>query len=71
MGKFHLISDERSEEIGKTTVEGLSVVSILKVFAFKTEKVVIWWPRPFYANEGDMMSQLRTEEISICLRYKS
>ena len=29
---------------------------VLKIFAFKVEKLVIWMPPSWYANEGDIMS---------------
>ena len=56
-GKFTqknmLISDVKSDKMGK------NAVVVLKIFAFKVKKLVIWRPQSWYANEGDMTSQLQ------------
>ena len=46
-GKFTqknlLISDVRSDKIGKNAVDRFSIsLLVLKIFAFKVEKIVIW-----------------------------
>ena len=48
-GKVHpkdmLISDERSDKIGKNAVDCFSIsLLVLKIFAFKVEKLLIWRP---------------------------
>ena len=62
-----LVSDVRSDKIGKNAVDRFSISPlVLQIFAFKVEELLTW-RQPFrYANEGDMTSQLQ-EEISFCL----
>ena len=41
--KNMLISDVRSDKIGKNALDRFSIsVLVLKIFAFKVEKIVIW-----------------------------
>ena len=63
-GKVHpknmLVSDVRSVKIGKNAVDRFSLSPlVLKIFAFKLEKLLIWRQPFWYANEGDMTSQLQ------------
>ena len=71
-GKVHqkrmLISEKsvRSDKIGKNAVDRFLIsLVVLKIFAFKVKKLVIWRPPSRYANKSDMTSQLQ-EEISFC-----
>ena len=58
--KTMLMSDVRSDKIGKNAVDRFSIsLLVLKIFVFKVEKLVIWRPPFWYANEGDMTSQLQ------------
>ena len=56
-----LISDVTSDKIGKNAVDSLSIsLLVLKIFAFKVEKLVIWRLGRHLDTqmEGDMTSQL-------------
>ena len=55
-----LVSGVRSDKIGKNAVGRFSISPlVLKIFAFKVEELLIWRQPFWYANEGDMTSQLR------------
>ena len=65
-GKVHpknmLILDVnvRSDKIRKNAVDRfLMSLVVLKIFAFKVKKLVIWRPPSRYANQCDMTSQLQ------------
>ena len=59
-----LILDVRSDKIGKNAVDHFSTsLLVLKIFAFKFEKLVIWRPPSWYAKEGDMTSQLQEGKL--------
>ena len=55
-----LISDVGSDKIGKNAIDRFSVLLlVLKIFAFKVEKLVMWRQPSWYANEGDVTLQLQ------------
>ena len=58
--KHMLISDESSDKVGKNTVDRLSIsFLVLKIFTLKVEKLMMWRPLSWYANQADMTSQLQ------------
>ena len=63
-GKFTqkkmLLSDVRSDKIGKNTADSFSISPlVLKIFAFKVEELVRWRQPFLYANESNMTSHLQ------------
>ena len=55
-----LISDVRSDKIGKNAVDRFSVsLLVLKIFAFKAAKLAMWRSPSLFANEGDLTPQLQ------------